>query len=69
MSGARLVIELELDGLSVVLDCLASVQYLPAGVNRPSATETMPLLHRLLTLMQTAQAEPLEFPTIPGELT
>jgi hypothetical protein len=63
-----MVIDLDLDELSIVLDCMAAAQWLPKGSQVPAAALILPLMDRLLKLMVEAQHQPIEFPTIPGDL-
>jgi len=70
MAGVRLVIDVDIDELAALLDCVYASQWLPAGVQRPPAELRQELFTRLAALMSIAQARPdaPEFPTVPGEL-
>lgn len=68
MSGPRLVVDLDIDELSMILDCMFGSQWLPKDVQRPAFAEVLPVMHRLAALMSAAQNAPIEFPTIPGDL-
>jgi hypothetical protein len=68
MAGVRLVVDLDLDELAIVLDCMSAAQWLPKGAPVPPPQLIVPLLHRLLLLMLEAQKGEPEFPTIPGDL-